>query len=185
MQSHLSVGTVCSRYTGQQYVHKLEKKLREEKAKGKEGKTKLMIIKNTCIESCVVTYPPDFPRLRQVDQGRVPHEQGHVTHQLVFPGEGRAARALPLQIAAVLLMSPQIGQHGELLPVAPLAHVHLRAVAPLVVILGADHRLERLELGVLLVPPAALVRARVLSWHIHRTLLAIHTARTVVPAAVL
>ena len=45
--------------------------------------------------------------------------------------------------------------------VASVADVHLGAVAALVMVLGADHRLERLELGVLPVPPAALVRARV------------------------
>lgn len=96
------------------------------------------------------------------DGGRVADEQGHVSHELVLAGEGGPAGTLPLEVAAVLLVRPQVRQHRELLPVASLAHVHLRAVASLVMILHADHRLQRREPRVLLVPPAPFLRARVL-----------------------
>lgn len=93
--------------------------------------------------------------------GLVSAEEREVADELVLAGEGGAAGAEPAVVAAVLLVGAEVGEHGEVLAVAAVADVHLGAVAALVVVLGADHRLERLELGVLPVPAAALVRARV------------------------
>lgn len=84
----------------------------------------------------------------------MPLEQGHVPEQLVLPREAGPAGALPLGVTTVLHMAPQISQHREVLLVAPVARVHLRAVAPLEVILHADDRLERPELPVRLIPIA-------------------------------
>ena len=82
--------------------------------------------------------------------------------ELVLAGEGGAAGAEPAVVAAVLLVGAEVGEDGEVLAAAAVAHVHLGAMAALVVVLCADHRLERLELGVPPVPPATLLRARVL-----------------------
>ncbi|KAL7236877.1 hypothetical protein ACSBR1_020046 [Camellia fascicularis] len=46
----------------------------------------------------------------------------------------------------------QIGQHQEALVVAPIAQVHLGAVAPLEVILNANRRLQWPELNMQFVP---------------------------------
>jgi hypothetical protein len=92
-------------------------------------------------------------------------EEGEVADELVLTGEGGAAGAEPTVVAAVLLVGAEVGEDGEVLEVAAVAHVHLGAVAALVVVLGADHGLERLELGVLPVPAAALLRARVVRLH--------------------
>lgn len=85
-----------------------------------------------------------------------------MAHELVFPREGCAAGALPVTVSTVFLVCPEVGQHGEVLPVALFAHVHFWTVASLVVVLCANHGLERLELGVPLVPPAPFLGTRVL-----------------------
>lgn len=94
--------------------------------------------------------------------GLVACEEGNVSGELVFAGEGGAAGAYPAVVAAVLLVGAEVGEDGEVLVVAAVAGVHLGAVAALVVVLDADDGLERLELGVPPVPPAAVLRARVL-----------------------
>ena len=82
-------------------------------------------------------------------RGRVAVEGGDVAEELVLPGEGGATGADPSVAAAVLLVRAQVGEHGEALDVAPAAGVALVAVAPAVVVLDADGRLERLEAPVL------------------------------------
>ena len=110
-------------------------------------------------------------------------EEREVADELVLPGEGGAAGADPAVVAAVLLVRAEVGEHGEVLAVAAVADVHLGAVAALVVVLGADHRLERLELGVLPVPPAALVRARVVRLDAGRRRLIVEADAASRPAA--
>lgn len=75
--------------------------------------------------------------------------------KLIFPGKARPTRTLPSAFPAVLQMALQIRHNREALLVAPVAGVHLGAVAPLEVVLHADGRLQRPELFVALVPVAA------------------------------
>ena len=100
-------------------------------------------------------------RLLGRQRRRVAVEGGDVAEELVLPGEGGAAGADPPVAAAVLLVRAQVGEHGEALDVAPAAGVALVAVAPAVVVLDADRRLERLEALVLPVPLAPHEGARV------------------------
>lgn len=105
-----------------------------------------------------------------IDDGWVvSHEQSNMSHKLVFPRKGSATGALPLEIPTVLLMCPQVRKHRELLLVAPLAHIHFGAVASLVMILSANHWLQWLELGMLLVPPTPFLRAWVFLLVLHTT----------------
>jgi len=82
-----------------------------------------------------------------------------MAHELVLPRERSPTRALPFEIPTMLLMSPEVREDRELLQVTPLAHVHLGAMTPLVVVLDTYHGLERLELGMILVPFAPLMGA--------------------------
>lgn len=90
----------------------------------------------------------------------MPLEQGYVTEKLVFPREAGPAGAPPPGLTAVLQVALQVRRHREALLPAPIAGIHLRAMAPLEVVSHAHHGFQRPELVMLPVPVAAIERAR-------------------------
>jgi hypothetical protein len=111
------------------------------------------------------------------ESGGVALEEGDVGEELVLAGEAGAAGAEPAVAAAVLLVGLEVGHDGEALGAAAAADMALLAVAPLVVVLHAQDRLQRLEARVHPVPLAPGVRARVPPLRLRRLLLPLRRRR--------
>lgn len=90
----------------------------------------------------------------------VPLEQSDMPKKLILPREACPTRAPPPGHSAMLEVAPKVSHQREVLLIAPVARIHLGAVAPLEVVLHARHRLEWSELLVRPVPVAPGIRAR-------------------------
>ncbi|KAF7839942.1 3,9-dihydroxypterocarpan 6A-monooxygenase-like [Senna tora] len=90
----------------------------------------------------------------------MPIKQSNVLEELILPRKRGPTRAFPLGLPTIPQVALQIREHREILLVASIARVHLRAVASLEVILHAHDRLQRPEFLVLLVPIASFEGAR-------------------------
>ncbi|PON80775.1 hypothetical protein PanWU01x14_003310 [Parasponia andersonii] len=82
-------------------------------------------------------------------------KESNVPEKLVFPREGCAARAKPLVLATMLLVSFEISNNREFLYVASAASIALVTVGSLVVVFNTQNSLQRLKLLVIFVPLAA------------------------------